>query len=89
MGWRRIKELVPTAVLFEDCITHNDIRQGDLGNCYFLGTVAAMAEFPEALDRMFFNRELNDAGCYLVYFWVNGVRTAVMVDDFLPTYYDT
>lgn len=33
---------------------------------------------------MIFNKDTNDAGCYLVYFYVNGVRTPVMVDDYLP-----
>lgn len=37
---------------------------------------------------MFYNREVNKAGCYLVYFYVNGVKTGIMVDDFFPVYFD-
>ena len=30
---------------------------------------------------------MNQVGIYLVYFYVNGVKTGVLVDDFLPTIY--
>lgn len=31
--------------------------------------------------------EANDAGCYVIKFYVNGVQTAVMVDDWIPCQY--
>ena len=30
---------------------------------------------------------MNDAGAYLVYFFINGIRTAVLIDDKIPCYY--
>lgn len=29
---------------------------------------------------------LNEAGAYLVYFFINGIRTAVLIDDKIPCY---
>lgn len=34
----------------------NDVIQGDLGNCYFLASVGAAAEFPELIYAMFDDR---------------------------------
>jgi hypothetical protein len=33
---------------------------------------------------MFKDNEVNAAGCYLFKFHINGVKTAVMVDDYIP-----
>ena len=33
---------------------------------------------------MFVTKEINDAGIYLINFWINGQETPVIVDDFLP-----
>ena len=32
------------------------------------------------------NVPMNDAGAYLVYFFINGIRTAVLIDDKIPCY---
>lgn len=36
---------------------------------------------------MFVDDEANDAGCYVINFYVNGYKTAVMVDDWIPCKY--
>ena len=33
---------------------------------------------------MFHTKEINNAGCYLVYFYINGIQKPVIVDDYLP-----
>ena len=67
-----------------DGINPNDIRQGCLGNCYFLAVLASMAEEPRNIEMRFITKEMNKAGIYLMTFFVNGCVTPVVVDDFVP-----
>ena len=46
--------------------------------------LSALAEKPDRVQELFFTKEVNSAGCYLLYFYVNGVKTPVMIDDYLP-----
>ena len=34
----------------------------------------------------FETKEVNEAGVYLVYLFVNGIKTPVIVDDYFPCY---
>lgn len=40
-------------------IDPNDINQGDLGDCYYLSAVSALAEFPERVEKCFVTKENN------------------------------
>ena len=46
-----------------------------------------MAEEPTRVMDRFITKEPNSAGVYLMYLYVNGVETPVMVDDWFPTVY--
>ena len=70
--------------LFDGNIEPNDIQQGSLGTCYFLSALSSLAERPNDVRALFYNQEINSAGIYLVYFYLNGKRTAVIIDDHLP-----
>ena len=64
----------------------NDVRQGSLGNCWFLSSASAIAEVPGRLEKVFVNQDadLNPADIYAVNFYKLGVKTSVVVDDWLP-----
>ncbi len=49
-----------------DGITADDIKQGELGDCYFLATLAAIAEFPWRIKLLFVTRKVNNHGIYCV-----------------------
>jgi calpain-15 len=70
--------------MFVDGIDPNDIKQGSLGDCYFLAVLSSMAEDPKDIEALFYTKKINAAGCYLVYLYINGVQRAVIVDDYLP-----
>lgn len=70
--------------MFAGGIEPNDIQQGLLGDCYFLAVLSSLAEKPDRVQHLFYTKEINRAGCYLVYFYVNGIKTPVIVDDWFP-----
>ena len=92
----------PTHFLDEDIHTHivkfreieaNDIDQGQLGDCWLLSAIAAVAEYPVRIERLFNHPTLDAAlaareerlGAYRITLNVNGWWTNVIVDDYLPT----
>jgi hypothetical protein len=46
-----------------------------------LASLAALAENPERVRMLIHNKNINNTGCYLVRFYLNGVMHGVMVDD--------
>jgi calpain-15 len=65
-------------------IEPNDIKQGNLGNCYFLSALSSMAEFPQRIKDIFPIHKVNSAGCYPMNLCVNGQFIIIIVDDYFP-----
>lgn len=65
-------------------IDPNDIKQGELGNCYFLSALSSLAEKSERIERLFEDQDINDQGCYYVRLCVDGIWRFILVDDFTP-----
>lgn len=51
--WKRITEIIPKAQIVERQIEPSDIQQGNIGDCYFLACLAAIAENAERIRRIF------------------------------------
>ncbi len=69
--------------LFQDGISHDDIRQGYINNCFFLaGLGATLVQSPEIIQNMFID---NGDGTFTVRFYNQGVADYVTVDRYLPT----
>jgi len=75
--------------LFHDKIEDNDIKQGALGDCYFLASLACMTEFPDRIRKIFVNQTKNEQGVYGVRMCKNGDQQLILVDDHFPCKYDT
>ena len=91
--WKRAKNLFNDAnndLWGSNGISPNDIKQGGLGNCWFLAGASALAEHPHRIERMFLNEDskLTAAGIYAINFYALGVPHTVVVDDWLPTTYN-
>jgi len=65
----------------------NDIHQGTLGNCYYLCSIAAVAEYPDRILPLFETKDFNKAGCYAVNCYIMGQKHTIILDDYFP--YDT
>ena len=62
-----------------------DIHQGLLGNCYFLSSLSAIAEYPGRLERLIQTKQISQNGCYALKIYIQGKPKIVVIDDFMPT----
>ena len=62
------------------------MRQGSIGNCWFISAASALAEVPGRVEKIFLNanNEVSASGIYAVQFYTLGIPHTVIVDDWLP-----
>lgn len=72
--------------VFSNNVTPNDIRQGLLGDCYFLSILSVLAEEPERIMKIFITDRVNDWGVFAVIIKKNGIAKEVVIDDFFPCF---
>ena len=82
--WKRATELKPTWEVFEGKIEFNDVQQGSLGDCYFLSSITALAEFPYLIREKFRTVQFNKAGYYELILFIDGEWQIVFLDDYFP-----
>jgi len=71
-----------------DNIDPNDIAQGLLGVCYLLSSLSALAEYPSRLAPIYLNTKSNKYGVYGLKFYLRGIPTEIVVDDYFPCFED-
>ena len=66
------------------------MRQGEIGNCWFIAGASALAENKGRLEKVFLNidNETSANGIYGVNFYVLGQPHTIIVDDYLPVISD-
>ena len=65
-----------------------DIKQGNLGDCYFLSALAAIVEeYPELVYRLFV-LEKNPAHIYGVRLFIDGIWKTIILDACFPIYHN-
>lgn len=67
--------------VIKDVCSVNDIYQGDLGDCYLLSALSAIAEFPERVERLFVQRKRSPKGAYCVALCITGTFREIYIDD--------
>lgn len=84
--WRRPSDFLETPQLFENGTDANDLRQGSLGDCWCIASMAALSEAnaQQIIEGMFLDKKTNNAGVYAVYMNVSGNWETIFVDDFIP-----
>ncbi|XP_044291240.1 calpain-12-like [Varanus komodoensis] len=88
--WKRPKEICQNPVFIsQDGMNVSDVRQGSLGNCWFVAAAAALTLYPGILrkvvpkDQGFQGKDY--AGIFHFQFWHFGQWVDVVVNDRLPT----
>lgn len=92
--WRRPEEFMITdesrglrkPTVFYDTIDPSDLKQGVLGDCWFMSALATIAERPSLVERLFVTKEYNPNGVYRVKLCKNGEWVTVTIDDYFPCF---
>jgi len=81
--WKRISEKFDASYSLwgTDGMSPQSIQQGGIGNCGFMAAAAALAEYPDRLERIVENETINRAGIYAFNFYGLGVPYTQIVDD--------
>lgn len=60
------------------------IQQGQIGDCWFLASLAALSEKPHRISQLIENKHYSDAGIFRFKFYTQGKWQYINVDDQLP-----
>ena len=84
--WCRVEEIFDTKnySVFHNGIAVEDIVQGKICDCYFLSVLGSLCKFPELVENLFYFKEKTKEHIYGIYFYINGHKKLVLIDDFLP-----
>ena len=84
--WLRAKDIFPQGKysLFVDDISIDDVRQGSLGNCYFMSSLAAMTSIPQLIIQIFKSIYIPKNNCYEIGMNIEGEWKIVLLDDYFP-----
>jgi len=84
--WRRPNEFFngQQFSIFDREIEPNDIKQGSLGDCWFMCSLSSLSERPSLVRRLFITTDVNQEGIYKVRFCKGGMWVTVTVDDYFP-----
>mmetsp|Transcript_14172 Transcript_14172/g.16885 ORF Transcript_14172/g.16885 Transcript_14172/m.16885 type:complete len:171 (-) Transcript_14172:1406-1918(-) len=89
LQWQRAydsKASRKAGVLFGETISPSDVIQGWISDSEWMSTVAALAQTPSRIEKVFGSaeKELCKTGRYEINLWPLGVKRTIVVDDYLP-----
>jgi hypothetical protein len=82
--WNRSHEYFGHNTSVYQTMDSGDILQGELGDCYFLAAISAIAEHPKRLQRLFLTKKNENNGLFAMALCLNGVWEEIILDDYAP-----
>lgn len=82
--WRRMEDYVAVGTDLTAGTSSEDVLQGSLGDCWLLASIAAIADSPALIQRLFRTPRVNVEGRYVLRLAVDGLTKDVEVDSLLP-----
>jgi hypothetical protein len=85
-NWCRVEEIFDSKnySVFYEGIAVEDIIQGKICDCYFLSVLGSLCKFPQLIEELFYFKEKTKEHLYGIYFYINGNKKLVLIDDYLP-----
>jgi len=74
----------PAEIKEDPDILTEDVIQGDLGDCYFLSAISALAEYPQRIKKMLPELSFNRNGVFQVTVCIHGNLVNIVLDDYFP-----
>jgi calpain-15 len=71
-------------MVFQNNVEPNDIKQGLLGDCYFLSVLSVLSEQSELVMRLFHTRECAHQSNFCVWLNAHGEWQSIVIDDQFP-----
>jgi hypothetical protein len=82
--WKRARDIVQDPMLFEDKISVDSLRLGEIANTYYLSTLSALSQFPNLINQIFITKKINQECIYQISLFIDGEFQIVYIDDFVP-----
>ena len=83
--WKRITDIVPKPVIFEDTINMQFVKYGRVSLPYFYSVLSALADkCPSIFTKIIVNKDFNPKGQYQVKLYVDGQCQTITIDDYFP-----
>ena len=89
--WKRPSELVSShpKLWGGQNVRPDDVKQGSLGDCWFLASASAIAEYPDRIKKIFVNNDYSYNGIFEMKMFAGGEEKSLVIDDRLPMYSKT
>ena len=62
--WKRISDVYPNGVLYEENLNLEDINHGKVSLCYFLSSLASLIKYQKFLSQIFLTKKMNNKYYY-------------------------
>ena len=83
--WKRISEIIPKPVIYEDTIDMNTIKYGRVSLPYFYSVLSALANcYPSIFKKIILSKDYNPKGMYQVKLYIDGEFQTITIDDYFP-----
>lgn len=84
--WRRCRDFIDGTPVVVNTIHPNDVDQGELGDCWILSSITALAEHPHRVEKLLVTQRVNDVGLFQVQLCVRGIWRTITLDEYIPCY---
>ena len=83
--WKRISEIIPKPVIYEDTINMNNIKYGRVSLPYFYSVLSSLANcYPSIFTKIILSKDYNPNGMYQVKLYIDGEFQTIILDDYFP-----